>query len=124
MRVSGRMAPRTSAVPGDRAAGLSVPATLPAMDVDSTTMLVGTGLFGLALFVWIFCAYLAYQTAPKRGRRAGVWAALAIVFGPLALFALYVMAPKAGRGRGEAARSARRPVRGPEEEVIAGSAGA
>lgn len=59
-------------------------------------LLIGTGLFLLAAVVWIFCAYLAYQTAPKRGRRAGTWAILAIVFGPLALFALYVMAPKPG----------------------------
>lgn len=67
------------------------------MNVDSTTVIIGTGLFGLAAVIWVLCAYLAYQTAPKRGRRAGTWAALAIIFGPLALFALYVMKPKSGQ---------------------------
>jgi hypothetical protein len=66
------------------------------MNVDSTTVIIGTGLFALAAVVWLFCAYLAYQTAPKRGRRAGTWAVLAIIFGPFALFALYLMKPKPG----------------------------
>ncbi len=70
------------------------------MDIDST-FLIGTGLFGLGLIVWIFCAYLAYQNAPKRGRRAGLWALLAIVFGPFALFALFVMAPTPGASGGK-----------------------
>ena len=61
------------------------------MNVDTTTVIVGTGLFGLALFIWLLCAYLAYQRAPERGRRAGVWGLLGVIFGPFALFALMVM---------------------------------
>jgi len=45
----------------------------------------------LGAVVWAVCAYLAYQTAPKFGRRAGTWGALGIVFGPFALFALYLL---------------------------------
>lgn len=61
------------------------------MNVDTTTVIVGTGLFGLALFVWLLCAYLAYQRAPQRGRRAWVWGLLGVFFGPFALFALMLM---------------------------------
>jgi hypothetical protein len=63
------------------------------MNVDTTTVIIGTGLFGLALFLWLLCAYLAYQRAPGRGRRAGVWGLLGVLFGPFALFALMVMKP-------------------------------
>lgn len=52
------------------------------------------GALILGLVVWIFCAYLAYQQAPKFGRRAGTWALLGIIFGPFALFALYLMPKK------------------------------
>jgi hypothetical protein len=58
------------------------------------------GGFILAAFLWLFCVLLAYQTAPKRGRRAGVWALLTVVFGPLALFALYLMKPMHEPGHG------------------------
>ena len=61
------------------------------MNVDTTTVIIGTGLFGLATFIWLLCAYLAYQRAPERGRRAGLWGFLGVVFGPFALFALMVM---------------------------------
>ena len=61
------------------------------MNVDTTTVIIGTGLFGMGLFLWLLCAYLAYQRAPGRGRRAGVWGILGVIFGPFALFALMVM---------------------------------
>jgi hypothetical protein len=56
-----------------------------------TPTLVGTGFVILAGFVWIFCAILAYQTAPKFGRRNVTWGILGIIFGPIALMALYIM---------------------------------
>jgi hypothetical protein len=67
--------------------------------MDPTTLAIGTGLVGLGLFVWFFCAYLAYQAAPQRGRTARNWLILGIFFGPFALFALYLMAPKPGAHR-------------------------
>ena len=48
----------------------------------------------LGLFIWFFCAYIAFKNAPQRGRRAGTWGFLGVVFGPFALFALYLMKPK------------------------------
>ena len=54
-------------------------------------VLLGTGFVILGLFVWGFCAYYAYQTAPKFGRRAGTWGILGIFFGPIALMVLYVL---------------------------------
>jgi hypothetical protein len=48
----------------------------------------------LGLFIWWFCAYLAYRSAPQRGRRAVTWGVLGVFFGPFALFALFLMAPK------------------------------
>jgi hypothetical protein len=48
----------------------------------------------LGLFVWLFCAYLAYRAAPQRGRRALTWGILGVLFGPFALFALFLMKPK------------------------------
>ena len=52
--------------------------------------LIGTGFVVLAGFVWLFCAYLAYQTAPKFKRRPVTWLILGLIFGPFALFALYL----------------------------------
>ncbi len=63
--------------------------------------LVGTGFVVLAAVVWIVCVVYAYQNAPKFGRSAGLWAVLAIIFGPLALMLLYVLPkhePVAGAG--------------------------
>ena len=39
------------------------------------------GGFILAAVVWVVCAYMAYQTAPKFGRGAGTWGVLGIIFG-------------------------------------------
>jgi hypothetical protein len=61
-------------------------------DIDPT--LVGTGLFILAAVVWVVCAIYAYQNAPRFGRSAGLWAVLAVIFGPLALMILYVLPKK------------------------------
>lgn len=49
----------------------------------------------LGLFIWLFCAYLAYTGAPQRGRRAITWGILGVIFGPFALFALFLMKPMA-----------------------------
>jgi hypothetical protein len=67
-----------------------------------TPTLVGTGFLIVAGVVWVLCAYLAYQTAPRFGRRAITWGILGIFLGPIALFALYVL-PKGnlqGQGQG------------------------
>ena len=57
----------------------------------------------LGAILWILCAYYCYQVAPRFHRRASVWAILGILFGPLALMALYVL-PKGNvisdKGRG------------------------
>lgn len=67
-----------------------------------TPTLIGTGLFILGAVVWVVCAIYCYRLAPKVGRRAGVWAFLGIVFGPIALMILYVLpkqAPLPGHGK-------------------------
>ena len=61
------------------------------MEPIDTPTLLGTGFLVLGAFVWVFCAVLAYETAPKRGRRGLTWGILGIIFGPLALFALYLL---------------------------------
>jgi hypothetical protein len=70
--------------------------------MDQTT-LIGTGFVVLGGFIWILCAYYCYQVAPRFQRRAAVWGVLGILFGPLALMALYVL-PKGShisdKGRG------------------------
>jgi len=71
--------------------------------VDQPT-LVGTGFVVLGGFVWILCAYYAYQVAPKFHRRPRNWAILGIIFGPIALMILYIL-PKGNvaptdKGRG------------------------
>jgi hypothetical protein len=70
--------------------------------MDSNTLIVGTGLVLMGAVVWFVCVVVAYQNAPRRGRRAPVWAVLTLIFGPLALFALFLMAPKHGQGHGGA----------------------
>lgn len=51
------------------------------------------GAMILGAFIWFFCAYAAYMTAGKRHRRPLTWGILGIVFGPLALFAVFLMPP-------------------------------
>ena len=64
--------------------------------------LLGTGLFILAAVVWIVCAIYAYRAAPGFGRGAWTWGILAIIFGPLALMALYVLPKRPARpGHGQ-----------------------
>ena len=41
--------------------------------------------------LWFLCAYYCYQVAPRFHRRAAAWGILGILFGPLALMALYVL---------------------------------
>jgi hypothetical protein len=57
------------------------------------------GLLILGAVVWVVCAVYAYRGAPTFGRRANVWGALGIVFGPIALMVLYVL-PKQTKGKG------------------------
>ena len=61
------------------------------MEPIDTPTLLGTGFLVLAAFLWVFCAVLAYETAPKRGRRPLTWGILGIFLGPIALFALYLL---------------------------------
>lgn len=49
------------------------------------------GALILGAFIWFLCAYLAYQTAGQRHRRPLTWGLLGIVFGPIALAAVYLM---------------------------------
>lgn len=65
-----------------------------------TTTLVGTGFALLGVFVWFFCAYVAYQQAPRRGRRGWVWALMVILFTPIALFILFLLQPVHGQSAG------------------------
>ncbi|MCU0484034.1 MAG: hypothetical protein MUC54_07195 [Chloroflexi bacterium] len=58
--------------------------------------MAGTGLVILGLVVWIVCVVAAYRNAPRRGRSATSWAVLTVFFGPLALFALFALAPRRG----------------------------
>jgi hypothetical protein len=70
--------------------------------------LLGTGLFILGAVVWVVCAIVAYQTAPRFGRGALVWGILGVVLGPIALMALYLLPkrePKAGHGQHEDPRA-------------------
>ncbi len=57
--------------------------------MDST--LYFGGAIALGAFLWFFCAYLCYITAPKKHRRPVTWLILGIVFGPFAFAALYLM---------------------------------
>jgi hypothetical protein len=59
-----------------------------------TPTLVGTGFVVLAAVVWIVCVIYAYQSAPKFGRSAPLWAFLTLIFSPLALFLLFVLPKK------------------------------
>jgi hypothetical protein len=55
-----------------------------------TPVIIGTGFGILAIVVWIVCWIGCYQRAPERGRSARNWGILGI-FGPFALFALYLL---------------------------------
>jgi hypothetical protein len=63
------------------------------------------GLFILGAVVWVVCAVYAYRHAPDFGRTPINWGILGIVFGPIALMALYVMPKKAGPGGSASQRS-------------------
>jgi hypothetical protein len=58
------------------------------------SLFAGTGLLILGAVVWVVCAYYAYQMAPRFGRSRGTWTVLTVIFGPLALMALYVLPRK------------------------------
>jgi hypothetical protein len=61
--------------------------------MDTTTIIWGGGII-LGLVIWLVCAYLCYQSAPRFGRGQGTWGVLGVVFGPFALFALYALGRK------------------------------
>jgi len=63
------------------------------------------GALILGAFVWFFCAYLCYMGAGQRGRTPLNWGILGIVFGPIALFALYLMPHGHGHSHGSAGSS-------------------
>jgi hypothetical protein len=72
------------------------------------------GFVFLGLVVWAVCAWYAAVIAGQKGRRQWVWALLGIVFGPLAMFAVFIMAPvkgahPSGSGGGSAATKRRDP---------------
>jgi hypothetical protein len=54
------------------------------------------GFLFLGFVVWAVCAWYAAVIAGQKGRRQWVWALLGIVFGPLAMFAVFLMAPVKG----------------------------
>jgi multisubunit Na+/H+ antiporter MnhB subunit len=56
--------------------------------------LIGTGFAVLAVVVWIVCVIYAYQSAPKFGRSAPLWAFLTLIFSPIALMVLFVLPKK------------------------------
>jgi len=60
---------------------------------------MGAGFGGfvfLGLVVWVLCAWYAAVIAGRKGRRQWVWALLGVLFGPLAMFAVFVMEPVKG----------------------------
>lgn len=59
--------------------------------MNETEVIYYGGALILGLVVWFFCAYLAYKQAPKFGRRNITWGILGLIFGPFALFALYLL---------------------------------
>jgi hypothetical protein len=63
------------------------------------------GLIIVGAVLWVVCAIYAYRHAPDFGRTPINWGILGIVFGPIALMALYVMPKKAGSGDSAAKRS-------------------
>ena len=67
----------------------------------------GAGLVIVGAVVWVVCAIYAYRLAPARRRGPVNWAILGVVFGPFALFALYLL-PK-GHHSGASAEGHRDP---------------
>jgi drug/metabolite transporter (DMT)-like permease len=51
----------------------------------------GAGLVIVGAVVWVVCAIYAYRGAPARRRNPVTWAILGVIFGPFALFALYLL---------------------------------
>jgi len=66
------------------------------------------GFLFLGLVVWVLCAWYAAVIAGQKGRRQWLWLLLGGVFGPLAMFAVFIMEPVKGahpgrRGAGQPA---------------------
>jgi hypothetical protein len=64
------------------------------------------GFIVLGGVVWVVCIIVAVSVARQKGRREWVWGLLAILTGPLAMFAVVVMDPV--RGASHASTSAKR----------------
>lgn len=62
-------------------------------------LVMGSGLVIIGIVVWVVCVVVAYQQAPRRGRSQVTWTILTVIFGPVALFALYALPPKRGGSR-------------------------
>ena len=58
------------------------------------------GFVVLGAVVWLVCVIVTVTIAGQKGRRQWVWALLAIVTGPIAMFAVFVMGPVKGSATG------------------------
>ena len=58
------------------------------------------GFVVLGAVVWLVVVVVTVQIAVQKGRRAWVWAILAILTGPIAMFAVFLMQPTKGGGSG------------------------
>ena len=54
--------------------------------------------FALALGMWAMMVFAAAGAARGKGRRSLFWAALAVLYGPVALLAVHVLPPKRSGG--------------------------
>ncbi len=54
------------------------------------------GFVVLGGVVWVVCMIVAVSIAREKGRRVWVWGLLGLLFGPLAMFAVFVMEPVRG----------------------------
>lgn len=54
------------------------------------------GFVVLGGVVWVVCIIVAVSIAREKGRRVWVWGLLGLLFGPLAMFAVFVMEPVRG----------------------------
>ncbi len=64
------------------------------MNVDSTTLFIGTGFVLLGCFIWFYLTYFAMGMARKRGRRPGVWAVITFVTFGIAVLVLAILPVK------------------------------
>jgi hypothetical protein len=46
------------------------------------------------VFIWIVCAFIAYNQAQKKGLNAGLWAIIGLIFGVFGVIASLIARPK------------------------------